>query len=100
MKFNKTQQHLIAEARKHGGRYSVTCAQGRGANDGRIDHGSRQRDALFGLEKCGLIRIVDRQSDTEYNRGRAVTYTSWAFELVASQPTDEQFLAALGPCGK
>lgn len=83
MNLTKTQQHLITEAQKHGGRYSVTRAQGRGANDGRIDQGSRQREALLGLEKCGLVRIVDRQSDTEYTRGRAVTYTSWAFELTA-----------------
>lgn len=97
---NKTEQHLIDEARKYGGRFSVTRAQGRGAHGGKIDHGSRQRDAMFALEKRGLIRIVDRQADTDYNHGHAVTYTSWAFELVPSMPTDDQFMAALGPCGK
>lgn len=96
----KTEQHLLDEARKHGGRYSVTRALGRGAHGGRIDHGSRQRDAMFALEKRGLIRIVDRQADTDYNRGHAVTCTSWAFELVPSAPSDAQFLEAFGPCGR
>lgn len=96
----KTERHLIDEARKHGGTYSVTRSQGRGAHGGKIDHGSRQRDAMFALEKRGLIRIVDRQTDTEYNRGYAVTSTSWAFVLGSSMPSDAQFLAALGPCGK
>ena len=100
MKLTKTQRDLIDAARKHGGRYSVTRADGRGAHGGRINHGARQRDALLALERYGLVRIVDRQSDTEYNRGHAVTYTSWAFELTPQEPTDDQLLAALGPCGK
>lgn len=100
MRLTKTQQELIDTARKHGGRYSVTRALGRGAHGGRIDHGSRQRDAMFALRAKGLIRIVDQQSDTDYNRGHAITCTSWAFELVSSVPADDQFLAALGPCGR
>lgn len=83
MNLTKTQQQLIAEARRRGGLFSVSRVQGRGAQGGKINYGSRQRDALFGLEKLGMVRIVDRQSDTDYNRGYAVTCTSWAFELTA-----------------
>lgn len=91
-KITKTQSRLIDEARRHAAHYgvtpargSVTHAHGRGAYGGRIDQGSRQRDAMFSLEKLGLIRIVDRQSDTEVNRSNAVTYTCWVFEIVNAQ---------------
>lgn len=81
MRLTKTQQELIDQARKYGGRYSVTRALGRGASGGKIDRGSRQRDAMFALRAQGLIRIVDQQYDADYNRGHSLTYTSWAFEL-------------------
>lgn len=91
-KITKTQSRLIDEVRRHAAYYGVTPARGsvihvhgRGAYGRRIDQGSRQRDAMFGLEKLGLIRIVDRQFNTEFNRGNAVTYTCWVFEVVNAQ---------------
>lgn len=100
MQLTKTQRQLIDDARAHGGVFSVTRVSGRGAFGGRISHGARQRDALFALERAGLVRIVDRQTDTDYARGNAVHSTSWAYALTTPMPTDDQFLAALGPCGR
>lgn len=81
MQLTKTQQALIDAARLHGGVFSVTRVSGRGPFGGRISHGARQREAMFALEKLGLIRIIDRQSDTDYSRGHAVHCTSWAYAL-------------------
>ena len=100
MRLTKTQQALIDDARQQGGRLSVTRASGRGPCGGRIDVGARQRDAMFALEKMGLVRIIDRQTDTDYARGHALHCTTWACVLTTSEPTDDQFLAALGPCGR
>lgn len=84
MKLTKTQHALIAQAKKYGGRYSVTASSGRGANGGRRAHGARQRAALFALESLGIIRITDRQTDTDYANGYCISSTSWAFELNAN----------------
>lgn len=85
MRLNKTQKELIDNAILHGGRFFVNRTHGRGSHGGRIDHGSRQRNAMFALEKLGLIRIVDTQTDTDFNRGYSVTCTSWAFVLTTNQ---------------
>lgn len=95
---NKTQLELINRARKHGGAASVVAGSGRGAYGGRVSFGSRERAAMFKLADMGLVKVTHRDTDREFNRGNCVHSTSFRYELVG--PTDEQFSAALGPCGK
>lgn len=77
-----TQQKLIDLATRYGGRYSVDTCAGRGPQGGRRNYGSRDRDAMFALEKLGLIRIVAREPWTDYNRGYGMSGNSFAYELV------------------
>ena len=101
MRLTKTQQRLIELARQHGGSYAVETGTGRGAKGGRIRYGARERDALFALEAAGLARITWRQGDSRWTgNGNSVHGTVIAFELAAPMPTDADYLAALGPCGK
>lgn len=97
-KLNKTQQALIARAQQHGGAASVVAGSGRGAFGGRVSFGSRERTAMFKLVEMGLVKVTARDTDRDYNRGNCVHGTSFRYEIVG--PTDDQFLAALGPCGK
>jgi hypothetical protein len=95
---SKTQQMLIAEAAKRGGRWAIECGSGRGAKGGRISYGNRERDAMFALEAAGLITITSRIKDMHWSgNGNTIHSTMFAFAL---NPSDEQLLAALGPCGK
>jgi hypothetical protein len=77
----KTEQKLLEMAAKNG-RGCVTTAYGRGPKGGRISGGCRERDALFKLQSKGLIKIVDRDPWSEYNRGHQQSGTSFVFELV------------------
>ena len=78
----KTEQKLIELAKQHNGRYSVGTCYGRGAYGGRKNYGVRERDAMFHLEKAGLITIADRQQWQYINRGYAMSGTIFVFELV------------------
>lgn len=98
MRLTKTQQELIDRAKKHGGAASVTAGSGRGALGGRVFFGSRERAAMFKLAEMGLVKVTHREADRDYNRGNCVHSTSFRYELAG--PTDDQFLAALGPCGR
>ena len=94
----KTQTKLIAEAAKRGGSYSIETGVGRGRKGGRISYGSREMAALTALVASGKARITHRESDTEWTgNGHSVHGSVIAYTLT---PTDEQFSAALGPCGK
>lgn len=98
MRLTKTQQELIDRAKRHGGAASVVAGSGRGAFGGRISFGSRERAAMFKLAEMGLVKVTHRDTDRDYSRGNCVQGTSFRYEL--SGPTDDQFLAALGPCGR
>lgn len=101
IKLNKTQQRLIDQASSRGGDYSIECGGGRGAKGGRISFGDRERAALFALEAAGLVRITWRQGGSFFTgNGNSVYSTVFAYELIPATPTDDQFLAALGPCGR
>jgi hypothetical protein len=101
MRLTKTQQYLLDQAKARGGAYAVETGAGRGAKGGRIRYGARERDALFKLEAAGLVRVTWRQGDSWWTgNGNSVHGTVIAFELVAPMPTDADYLAALGPCGK
>ena len=79
----KTQQYLMEMLAKHGGRYGIDTCYGRGPQGGKtVAGGKRQRDAMFALEKKGLIKIVDRQPWSESRTGYTQSGTSFAFRLV------------------
>lgn len=78
----KTEQKLIQLAQRNGGRYSVNTCHGRGPRGGRLNFGSRERDAMYRLEQAGLVRIVDRQPWQDINRGYAQSGTSFVFRLI------------------
>ena len=95
----KTQQHLIERAKLYGGQAAVDAGSGRGALGGRISFGNRERAALHKLVEMGMVEITNRVKDVDYNRGNSVHTTTTMYRLVpAKGPTDEQFLAAIGPC--
>jgi len=101
MRLTKTQQELIAKARRDGGHVQVESGGGRGAKGGRISYGAREMAAALGLIKMGLAVETHRDSSRIWmGNGNTVHSCCVAIKLVSPPPTDEQFLAALGPCGR
>lgn len=82
MKLSKTETKLLTIARQYGGHYSIETCYGRGSYGGRRNYGARDRNAMFKLEKAGLIRIVSRQPWQDYNRGYSQSGNVFCFELV------------------
>lgn len=78
----KTEQKLIQLAKQYGGRYTVGTCYGRGPAGGRLNYGTRDRDAMFKLEKAGLIKIVAREPWQDINRGHCQSGNTFVFELV------------------
>jgi hypothetical protein len=93
----KTQRALIERARLYGGQAAIDAGSGRGALGGRVSFGNRERAALHKLVELGMVEITNRIKDVEYRRGNSVHTTTIVYRLT---PTDSQFLAALGPCGR
>ena len=93
----KTQRALIERARLYGGQAAIDAGSGRGALGGRISFGNRERAALHKLVELGMVEITNRVKDVDYSRGNSVHTTTIMYRLT---PTDNQFLAALGPCGR
>lgn len=79
---NKTQTKLLELARTYGGFYSIATCRGRGPKGGKLIHGNRERDAMFALEKAGLIVITERHPWEVYNSGYKQSGTSFGFKLV------------------
>lgn len=77
----KTEQKLIQLAKQCAGRYSISTCYGRGPGGGRRNYGARERNAMFKMEKAGLIRIVDRQPWQDTNRGYTMSGNTFLFEL-------------------
>ena len=100
MTLTKTQQALIERAKLYGGQAAIDCGSGRGALGGRISFGSRERAALYKLVEMGLVEITNRIKDVDYNRGNSIHTTTTMYRLKPTLPTDDQWLAALGPCGR
>jgi hypothetical protein len=93
----KTQRALIERARLCGGQAAIDTGSGRGALGGRISFGNRERAALHKLVELGMVEITNRIKDVDYSRGNSVHTTTIVYRLT---PTDNQFLSALGPCGR
>lgn len=83
MKITKTQAQLLHRARCYGGRATVETSAGRGPRGGRLFYGARERDALFALEKMGMVEIVAREPWTDYNRGYGSSGNVFAYRLTA-----------------
>jgi len=100
MKMTKTQQTLIERAKMYGGTSAIVAGSGRGAHGGRVTFGNRERAALRKLADMGLIEITNLVKDVDYNRGYSIHTTTTMYRLKPILPTDDQWLAALGPCGR
>jgi len=78
----KTEKMLLEEAKKHNGRYSVETCYGRGPYGGRANYGARERNAMFKLEKRGMIEITERTRWNDVNRGYTQGGTVFAFKII------------------
>lgn len=96
----KTQQSLIERAKLYNGMASIDCGSGRGALGGRVSFGNRERAALQKLADMGLVEVTNHIRDVDYNRGNSVHTTTMVYRLKHQLPSDDQFMAALGPCGR
>ena len=73
----KTEQMILSEIAKRGF-FNIETCYGRGAGGG---YGIRARNAMFKLEKIGLIKITNRESWQDYNRGYSQGGTIFHVEL-------------------
>ena len=76
----KTEQMILSEITKRGF-FNIETCYGRGAGGGRVQYGARARNAMFKLEKLGLIKITHRESWQDYNRGYSQGGTIFHVEL-------------------
>ena len=76
----KTEQMILSEITKRGF-FSIETCYGRGPGGGRVQYGVRDRNAMFKLEKLGLIKITKRESWQDYNRGYGQGGTIFQMEL-------------------
>ena len=103
MRMTKTMQALLNRAQENASRPNIgvaTLAWGTGPQGGRINHGSRELDALHKLVKMGLVEIVKQYTSTIPNAGHTIWVCDTTYRVIPTMPTDEDYLAALGPCNK
>lgn len=74
----KTMQELIARAQQHNGRGCVTSVCGRGANGGRLNHGTRETSALRKLCAAGLAEITNTSKSFDSKNGNGY----WIYDTV------------------
>lgn len=80
---NSLRGKLLRMARaNHRGLVSFTVAVGTGPKDGRISGGQGYLNAARKLEREGVLRLVDRHTDREADRGNVVVYRTYTFEKV------------------
>ena len=73
----KTEQMILSEITNRGF-FNIETCYGRGAGGG---YGIRARNAMFKLEKIGLIKITNRESWQDCNRGYSRGGTIFHVEL-------------------
>lgn len=84
-KLTKTQQALIAKARRDGGHVQVEAGSGRGAKGGRISYGDREMAAALALIKLGLAVETHRDwSQIWMGNGNTVHSCYVAIKLMAN----------------
>jgi len=78
----KTEQQLINEALKRGGIFHVDTVRGRGAKGGKITAGMRERKALTKLILAKRVKILQEDTNIEYNSGWGLHYSTIVFQLI------------------
>ena len=78
----------------------VQMVCGRGSHGGRVNHGSREVDALNQLVKLEMVEIIERHKSVEVNRGNSIWIYDTVYRCIHTMPTDDDYLAALGCCSK
>lgn len=103
MKMTKTMQTLLERAQTNASRPNIGLVQrtcGSGAQGGRINHGMRESAALAALVKLGLVEVVKQYKSAIPNSGHTLWVYDTTYRVILDMPTDDDYLAALGPCGK
>ena len=101
MTITKTMQALLDRARNASrGIALVQMVCGRGSHGGRVNRGSREADALNQLWALGMVEVIEKHKSVEVNRGNSIWIYDTIYRVVDTMPTDDDYLAALGPCNK
>lgn len=103
MKMTKTMQDLLSRAQANKSRPNigvVSSCCGAGAKGGRINHGRRESSALASLVKLGLVEVIAQHKSAIPNGGHTLWVYDTTYKLIETMPTDADYMAALGPCGK
>lgn len=101
MTITKTMQALLDRAKNDFRGVSVVQSVcGSGSHGGRVNRGMREVDALHKLMKLGMVEVIDRHKSIEVNRGNSIWIYDTVYRVVDTMPTDDDYLAALGPCNK
>lgn len=103
MKINKTMQALLDRAQANKSRPDIGLVQttcGSGSKGGRINHGSRESQALANLVQLGLVEIIKQYKSAIANSGHTIWVYDTTYRVIPTMPTDADYLAALGPCNK
>ena len=103
MKLTKTMHELLNRASSNKNRPNigvVSSCCGAGAKGGRIVHGRRETGALHKLMELGLVEIIKIDKSAIANSGHTLWVYDKTYKLTNTMPTDTDYLAALGPCGK
>jgi hypothetical protein len=103
MKMTKTMKDLLSRAQENKSRPNIGVVQrtcGAGAQGGRINHGMRESAALSKLLELGLVEIVKQYKSAIPNSGHTLWVYDTTYRVIQTMPSDADYLAALGPCGK
>jgi hypothetical protein len=103
MKLTKTMRELLNRASSNKSRPDigvVSSCCGAGAKGGRINHGRRESSALAALVKLGLVEVIAQYKSAIPNSGHTLWVYDTTYKLTNTMPADEDYLAALGWCGK
>lgn len=85
IKLSKTQQALLAKAKRDNGHVQVEAGSGRGAKGGFISYGDREMAAALGLVKLGLAVETYRDSSQIWmGNGNTVHSCYVAIKLIAA----------------
>jgi hypothetical protein len=81
-KLSKTQKELLQRAAANSyGRVSAESSVNTARRPGQMTSGTRAKDALGGLIKSGLVRLVSQDHDILYTRGWSTHVYSTTVEI-------------------
>ena len=96
-------QDLLSRAQANKNRPNigvVSSCCGAGAKGGRINHGRRETSALHALMKLGLVEVIKIDKSAIANSGHTLWVYDKTYRVIDTMPSDADYMAALGPCGK